>query len=102
MGGEMLLSESKYTRDPQDLQCFYRQQLQQCAWWLGPQGRKCSRFTEQVENFLLELFLVGEETGRKVTPPDASRRIRTLSLEGTNKHLLDKEELSRLQAIFLD
>ena len=29
-------------------------------------ARKCSRFAEQVNNFLLELFLVGKETGRKV------------------------------------
>ena len=40
MGGEILLSESKNTRDPQDLQYFYRQQLQQRASWLGPQGKE--------------------------------------------------------------
>ena len=62
-------------------------------------ARKCSRFTEQVKNFLLELFLVGEETGRKVTPPDASGRIRTLCREGTNKRLFDKEEWLTAQQI---
>ena len=40
MGGEILLSESKNTRDPQDLQYFYRQRLQQRASWLGPQGKE--------------------------------------------------------------
>ena len=53
-------------------------------------ARKCGRLTEQVKNFLLELFLVGEETGRKVTPP--LKRIRTLCREGTNEHFFDKEE----------
>ncbi|PFX25917.1 hypothetical protein AWC38_SpisGene9441 [Stylophora pistillata] len=64
----------------------------------GP-SRKCSRFAEQVENFLLELFLVGEENGRKVTPPDASRRRRTLCREGTNQRLFDKEERLTAQQI---
>lgn len=62
-------------------------------------ARKCSRFTEKVKNFLLELFLLGEETGRKVTPPDASRRIRTLCREGTNQRLFDKEEWLTAQQI---
>ena len=62
-------------------------------------ARKCSRFTEKVKNFLLELFLLGEETGRKVTPPDASRRIRTLCREGTNQSLFDKEEWLTAQQI---
>ena len=60
------------------------------SWAL--KARKCSRFTEKVKNFILELFLLGEETGRKVTRPDASRRIRTLCREGTNQRLFDKEE----------
>ena len=69
-----------------------------------PQGwalkaRKCSRFTEKVKNFLLELFLLGEETGRKVTPPDPSRRVRTLCREGTNQRLFDEEEWLTAQQI---
>ena len=52
-----------------------------------------------MKNFLLELFLVGEETGRKGTPPDASRRIRTLCREGTNQRLFDKEECLTAQQI---
>jgi len=48
-----------------------------------------------VKNFLLELFLVGEETGRKVTPPDASRPIR----EATNQCLFDKEKWLTAQQI---
>ena len=40
VGGEVLLSENKNTRDPTDLQCFNRQQVQQCASWLGPQGKE--------------------------------------------------------------
>ena len=62
-------------------------------------ARKCSRFTEQVKNFLLELFLVGEETERKMTPLDASRRIRTLCREGTNQRLFDKEDWLTAQQI---
>ena len=87
----MFLSESKNTRDPQNLQCFYRQQLNSVPRGWALKARKCSRFTEQEKNFLLELFLVGEETGRKVTPPGASRRIRTLCQEGINQRLFDKE-----------
>ena len=78
MGGEILLSESKNTRDPQDLQYFYRQQLQQRASWLGPQGKEVQQTYGTCENFLLELFLVGEETESKVTPRDVLKRIRTL------------------------
>ena len=78
MGGEMLLSESKNTRDPQDLQYFYRQQLQQRASWLGPQGKEVQQTYGTGENFLLELFVVGEETECKVTPRDVLKRIRTL------------------------
>ena len=62
-------------------------------------ARKCSRLTEQVKNFLLELFLVGEETGRKVTPPYALKRIRTLCREGTNERFFDKEEWLTAQQI---
>ena len=47
----------------------------------------------------LELFLFGEETGRKVTPHDASRRIRTLCREGNNQRLFDKEEWLSAQQI---
>ena len=54
---------------------------------------------EQVKNFLLTLFLVGEETGHKVTPPDASKRIQTLYREGTNQHLFNKEEWFTAQQI---
>ena len=53
----------------------------------------------KVKNFLLELFLLGEETGSKVTPPDASRRIRTLCREGTNQRLFDNEEWLTAQQI---
>ena len=52
-----------------------------------------------MKNFLLELFVVGEETGGKVTPPDASRRKRTLCREGTNQRLFDKEEWLTAQQI---
>ena len=62
-------------------------------------ARKCSRLTEKVKNFLLELFLVGEETGRKVTPPYALKRIRTLCREGTNERFFDKEEWLTAQQI---
>ena len=61
------------------------------SYW-ALKARKCSRLTEKVKNFLLELFLVGEETGRKVTPPYALKRIRTLCREGTNERFFDKEE----------
>ena len=62
-------------------------------------ARKCRRLTEQVKNFLLELFLVSEETECQVTPPDALKRIRTLCREGTNEHLFDKEEWLTAQQI---
>ena len=52
-----------------------------------------------MNDFLLQLFLVGEETGRKVTLPDASRRIRTLCRKGTNQRLFDKEEWLTAQQI---
>lgn len=55
-------------------------------------AKKCSRFTEQVKSFLPELFLFGEESGHKVTLPDASIRIRIPCRDGANQRLFDKEE----------
>ena len=44
-------------------------------------SKRRSRFSVKVKNYLLEQFMIGEETGRKVTPAEASARIRTVRTE---------------------
>ena len=62
-------------------------------------GKKQSRFSDSVKNYLLEPFLIGEETGRKVTPADASRRMRLLCRDGTNQRVFGKDEWLTAQQI---
>lgn len=59
--------------------------------WAQARSRRRNRFSEQVKSFLLEQFMIGEETGRKITPAEATTRIRTLRNE-VGDHLFGKEE----------
>ncbi|XP_078349911.1 uncharacterized protein LOC144634762 isoform X2 [Oculina patagonica] len=45
--------------------------------WALPKSKRSNRFSDQVKKFLLEQFMIGEETGRKVTPGEAAKRMRS-------------------------
>ena len=49
--------------------------------WAQTKSKRRSRFSVKVKNYLLEQFMIGEETGRKVTPGEASARMRTVRTE---------------------
>lgn len=60
--------------------------------WALRQTKCHKRYSAKVKNYLLELFLIGEETGRKVTPTEASRRMRRAQNESTGGRLFLKED----------
>ena len=53
--------------------------------WVLAKKRRSNRFSERVKSFLVERFMIGEETGRKVTPVEAGTRIRSLRDETGNR-----------------
>ena len=54
--------------------------------------------TEQVKSCLLAQFMIGEETGRKVTPAEAAARMRSLHNDAGNR-LFEKGELLTVQQV---
>lgn len=53
--------------------------------WALAKTRRSNRFSERVKSFLVEQFMIGEETGRKVTPAEAATRMRSLRDETGNR-----------------
>ena len=53
--------------------------------WVLAKTRRSNRFSERVNSFLVEQFMIGEETGRKVTPVEAATRMRPLRDETGNR-----------------
>ena len=53
--------------------------------WVLAKTRRSDRFSEQVRSILVEQFMIGEETGRKVTPVEAATRMRSLRDETGNR-----------------
>ena len=49
--------------------------------WAQTKSKRRSRFSIKVKNYLLEQFMIGEETGRKAIPAEASARMRTVRTE---------------------
>ena len=47
--------------------------------------RRSNRFSERVKSFLVEQFMIGEETGRKVTQVEAATRMRSPRNETGNR-----------------
>ena len=45
--------------------------------WALTKSKRSNRFSEEVKSFLLEQFMIGEETGRKITPAEATARMRS-------------------------
>ena len=53
--------------------------------WVLAKTRRSDRFSEQVRSILVEQFMIGEETGRKVTSVKAATRMRSLRDETGNR-----------------
>lgn len=67
--------------------------------WALHKSKGHKRFSENVKNYLLEQFLVGEETGRKVAPSEASTRMRSLRNDSNGLRVFCKEEWLTTQQI---
>ena len=62
--------------------------------WALKKRRKNTRFSPRVRSYLLETFLQGEETGRKVSPQDATNRMRSKKDEAGNMVFAREEWLT--------
>ena len=59
--------------------------------WAQTRSKRSNRFPEKVKRFLVEQFMIGEETGRKVTPAEGANRMRSLRDDAGNR-LFEKSE----------
>ena len=66
--------------------------------WAQTRSKRSNRFPEQVKRFLLEQFMIGEETGRKVTPAKAANRMRSLRNDAGSR-LFEKSEWLAVQQV---
>ena len=66
--------------------------------WAQTRSKRSNRFPEKVERFLLEQFMIGEETGRKVTPAEGANRMRSLRDDAGNR-LFEKSEWLTVQQV---
>ena len=66
--------------------------------WAQTRSKRSNRFPEQVKSFLLEQFMIGEDTGRKVTPAEAATRMRSLRNDAGNR-LFEKVEWLTVQQV---
>lgn len=66
--------------------------------WAQTRSKRSNRFPEKVKKFLLEQFMIGEETGRKVTPAEGANRMRSLRDDAGNR-LFEKSEWLTVQQV---
>ena len=66
--------------------------------WAQTSSKRSNRFSEQVKSFLLAQFMIGEETGRKVTPAEAATRMRSLRNYAGNR-VFEKGEWLTVQQV---
>jgi len=66
--------------------------------WALPKSKQGKRFSLQVKTFLLEQFMIGEETGLKVTPQETSKRMRSMR-DSKGKKVFGKEDWLTVQQI---
>lgn len=63
------------------------------GWAVGT--RECVHFDVHVKQFMLELFSLGEKTGKKISPEDAHKAMRSKKNPGTGaKEFLPKSYMS--------
>ena len=67
--------------------------------WALHKSKGQNRFSDKVKKYLLEQFLVGEETGRKITPSEASTRMRSLRDDVEGLRVFSKEEWLTTQQV---
>ena len=65
--------------------------------WALKKVRNAVNFSENVRNYLLEVFLLGEETGHKANPGDVATRMRGLRDSSGKKRFHKKEWLTTAQ-----
>ena len=67
--------------------------------WALHKSKGQNRFSDKIKNYPLEQFLLGEETGRKITPSEASSRMRSLRKDSNGLRVFCKEEWLTTQQI---
>ena len=67
------------------------------AGWALKKSKKVTRFSGNVRQYLLAIFLQGEESGKKATPHDVATRMKTVSKEEGGKMFEKSEWLSESQ-----
>ena len=65
--------------------------------WALKKVRNAVNFSENVRNYLREVFLLGEETGHKASPGDVAVRMKGLRDSSGKKRFQKKEGLTTLQ-----
>ena len=65
--------------------------------WALKKVRNPVNFSENVRNYLQEVFLLGEETGHKASPGDVAMRMKGLRYSSGKKRFQKKEWLTSLQ-----
>ncbi|XP_031559921.1 uncharacterized protein LOC116296104 [Actinia tenebrosa] len=66
--------------------------------WALKKSKQCNRFPLHVKSYLVGQFLIGEDTGRKVTPAETSTRMRSMR-DSNGKRVFDKEDWLMVQQI---
>ena len=66
--------------------------------WALRKARAANRFSVQVKTYLMEQFMIGENTGRKVTPQEASTRMRSMR-DSSGEKVFTKEDWLTVQQI---
>ena len=66
--------------------------------WAVKKTRKSTRFSDKVKLYLRDVFLQGEETGKKASPADISSKLKNLRSED-GKKLFSKEEWLTTQQV---
>ena len=57
--------------------------------------KEAFNYSEKIETFVYKLWLIGEQTGHKIQPPEAVQRMRHAVVEGTTDLLFGVHEWMR-------
>lgn len=69
------------------------------AGWAVKKARRATRFSDKVKLYLRDIFLKGEETGKKANPADISSKMKNARSEETGKKVCSKEEWLTTQQV---
>lgn len=88
VGGDYVHGETSAISDIDD-QALAGQEKQ---GWALRKARKSVAFSEKAKNYLVDLFWIGEETGKKANASDVASRMKSLRDEVTGKKMFAKTD----------